>query len=335
MWAVVFKYASVEVPAGKTIRFINHGSRAPVVWLAQASVTIRGIVSLTPAASTNPPVSWPEPGPGGFRGGGPATSPAFPPGVGPGGGQSAVTQQNGNYAGPGDFTWSGPAYGSPTLFPLIGGSGASTTTVGAAGGPGGGAILIAANERVESFGSGVILARFGTLGSGANGSGGAVRLVANVINLQPTVPIDAWSSASGSGRIRLEANQFQGFVSTSPPASIGTPGPIFPDSMTPAVRVVSVTIGGLTYPVPADPRASFSFPQADVIAAMAGSAQVELEARNIAPGRFCQVRVANPIGSGALWTNSTPLAGTTALSTATATVPLAVGLHAMQVRVVL
>jgi len=32
-WAVVFKYASVTVEAGATLTFVNHPTRAPVVWL--------------------------------------------------------------------------------------------------------------------------------------------------------------------------------------------------------------------------------------------------------------------------------------------------------------
>ena len=45
-WAVVFKYSSVTVAAGKTVTFKNHASRAPVVWLVNGSVSIAGTVSL-------------------------------------------------------------------------------------------------------------------------------------------------------------------------------------------------------------------------------------------------------------------------------------------------
>jgi len=73
-WAVVFKYSSVTVAATKTVTFINHPSRAPVVWLVNGNVTINGTVSLNGAngANNNPSLMVPnlaEGGPGGFRGG--------------------------------------------------------------------------------------------------------------------------------------------------------------------------------------------------------------------------------------------------------------------------
>ena len=34
-WAVVFKYSSVNIPAGVTVIFKNHPTHAPVVWLVQ------------------------------------------------------------------------------------------------------------------------------------------------------------------------------------------------------------------------------------------------------------------------------------------------------------
>src|SRR5262245_36874221 len=43
-WAVVFKYSSVDIPAGKTVSFKNHPSHAPVVWLVSGDVRIAGTV---------------------------------------------------------------------------------------------------------------------------------------------------------------------------------------------------------------------------------------------------------------------------------------------------
>ena len=110
-WAVVFKYSSVNIPAGVTVTFKNHPSYAPVVWLVQGSVTIAGIVSVNGKnALTGPGAGTPtDPGPGGFRGGaaGPAGSGS---GLGPGGGNSVA---NGFYAS---------VYGNPQILPLIGGS---------------------------------------------------------------------------------------------------------------------------------------------------------------------------------------------------------------------
>ena len=45
-WAVVFKYSSVNIPAGVTVTFKNHPSYAPVVWLVQGNVTIAGELNL-------------------------------------------------------------------------------------------------------------------------------------------------------------------------------------------------------------------------------------------------------------------------------------------------
>jgi hypothetical protein len=46
-WAVVFKYTSVNVLAGKKLTFKNHATRAPVVWLVSGNVTIGGTVDLS------------------------------------------------------------------------------------------------------------------------------------------------------------------------------------------------------------------------------------------------------------------------------------------------
>ena len=43
-WAIVFKYNTVSIPAGVTVTFKNHPSRAPVVWLVSGNVTIAGTV---------------------------------------------------------------------------------------------------------------------------------------------------------------------------------------------------------------------------------------------------------------------------------------------------
>ena len=43
-WAVVFKYASIDIPDGVTVTFTNHPSRAPVVWLVDGDVIISGTI---------------------------------------------------------------------------------------------------------------------------------------------------------------------------------------------------------------------------------------------------------------------------------------------------
>lgn len=188
-WAVVFKYTNVIIQAGATVTFINHPSRAPVVWLVSGNVDIEGTISLDGWAQAGAPFLA-EPGPGGFRGGvgnigggaGPAT------GFGPGTWFINDNDWGANYG----TTTSGNApapYGNPSLIPLIGGSGGSGDNnkfPSLSGGGGGGAMLIAvANDLTLN---GTIHAN----GGGANGignqdwhnspgSGGGIRLVANTL----------------------------------------------------------------------------------------------------------------------------------------------------------
>jgi len=126
-WAVVFKYSSVNIEGhttgtpeqlvGRTVRFKNHPSHAPVVWLVQGNVAINGIISVRGNNGTSDAIARltpAEPGPGGFRGS------AFGPtgwgsGYGPGPGRGDNYNSGGAlYAG---------IYGNPQISPLIGGSG--------------------------------------------------------------------------------------------------------------------------------------------------------------------------------------------------------------------
>jgi hypothetical protein len=55
-WAVVFKYSSFELPAGKTVKFRNHPKRTPVVLLIETTATIGGVINST-AQSYSPNTS--------------------------------------------------------------------------------------------------------------------------------------------------------------------------------------------------------------------------------------------------------------------------------------
>ena len=129
-WAIVFKFTSVNIPAGVTVTFKNHLSHAPVVWLVQGSATISGTVNLDGRGYVTTNIN-PEPGPGGFRGGVPGY-------VGLGIGAGLAVPTNGSYA---------LSYGNPMIVPLIGGSGASGGGNGVWGG--GVAILIAASKTIN------------------------------------------------------------------------------------------------------------------------------------------------------------------------------------------
>lgn len=214
-WAVVYKFTTIEVPANVVIRFKNHPSGAPVVWLAQGLVEIRGELNLD-GESWHVVSSWPsfsEPGPGGFAGGAPADYYLQRPaaGFGPGAQRSPVLESNLNacHAGwigsapVGGCTSGSSAYGREEAFPLIGGSGGGVeyapgfTTAGDAlgvGGAGGGAILIATNSEMH-LPAGALIRVYGGGGwyalrpdgnphcpggfqQGFSGSSGAIRLVA-------------------------------------------------------------------------------------------------------------------------------------------------------------
>src|SRR5690606_12336124 len=69
LWAVVFHYSSVNIPNNVTVRFQNHPSRAPVVWLVSGDVTISGTVRVDALDAGGTGGHFGEPGPGGFRGG--------------------------------------------------------------------------------------------------------------------------------------------------------------------------------------------------------------------------------------------------------------------------
>jgi hypothetical protein len=115
-WAVVFKYSSVRIPAGVTVTFKNHPTRAPVVWLVQGDVEIDGMVSLDGGIQRDAVSGLipSEPGPGGFRGG--ASGPqGGGHGMGPGGSDI--------YDKP---TTHSSSYGNPQILPLIGGSGGTS-----------------------------------------------------------------------------------------------------------------------------------------------------------------------------------------------------------------
>jgi hypothetical protein len=299
-WRVVFNYTSVDVPAGVTVRFSNHPSRAPVVWLSQTDIVINGAVSVDGAAGWSTTYGYAEPGPGGFRGGrgGPpswswVTSSGFGVGgafqsqsgtgwAGGGGGYGSNGASAGN-------SWGGSAYGDPMVTQLLGGSGGAPTRLNghegrpdSAGGAGGGAILLAANETITIGGSGRIYARGGEQQthyaySGGGGSGGSVRMVAQRIEGSVGSTILAtggysWNGPGGVGRVRFEANDWaiSGFQ-TSPAASTGMPGPIVPLATTPTACICE--IGGVA--ATADPRAALvDGPVVPDVALSAGNSKV-------------------------------------------------------------
>jgi len=298
-WAVVFKYGSVNIPAGVTVTFRNHPSRAPVVWLVDGDVTIAGTVNLNGGNGVLFP-NLAEPGPGGFRGGSGYLSGSVRggSGFGPGGGNRNAngTSHGGGGSYGGQASFGGPVYGNVQILPLIGGSGgAGSDSCAYGGGTGGGAILVAASGSVTVSGS--ITASGGNgsgdgggaCGDGGGGSGGAIRIIAASLAgagaLRAGAGNDGGSAYSGAdGRIRLEVDpaQVSGTVATNstpfttPVAPADPPLLWPPDDGAPFVRIVS--IGGVA--VPEDPAASLQLPNADLVFENIASVQVVLEVRN-------------------------------------------------------
>lgn len=324
---IVFKYASVTVPAGTTVTFTNHPSRAPVAWIVQGNVTINGTVSVNGrngAAGTT--VDPTEPGPGGFRGGAVA-----PQGVGVGLGPSG---------GAGDSAFAAAfntSYGNPQLIPLIGGSGGAGWSGGggSAGGSAGGAILIATRTTIAMAAGSSITALGGTsaLHSGiSGGSGGGIRLVADQITGTGTV------TAGSSGRVRIEANVLSPTIATTPstitvPPGTGVPPmggtPTLVQSLTsPTVKIVSVD--GVASP--ADPTAPL-VSSADIAIQKNTPVTIVLETRNFATaGAVVAVRIAYKYGSATTVNATLQGGGTTALSTWTLSTTLAPGFVTLQAR---
>ena len=368
-WAIIFKYSTVNIPAGVTVTFKNHPSRAPVIWLVSGTVTIAGSVNLDGEPSTlfGRPT---EPGPGGGYGGISYLSDSAPqgPGFGYGGGQSAQSGGAGSFASQGSTrTWgngslytvgaSGTPYGNAQVIPLLGGSGGAGS-LDRSGGAGGGAILIASRKVITI--SGAITAN-GTTASGTQptevrisgvGSGGAIRLVADTIKGggslaaygQQALSSDLhgptggyWSylaSVGGRGRIRLESRvNTAGSIQTIPGASVVDPGPtaqIWPPTNAPTLRIKS--IAGTDSPGAPLGNINSGFTDIQVNSGTT-NAQIILESQNLSvdPPATIQVRVVPKFGSSYSVTAAFQ-SGTYDLATWVATTQLPAELSVLQAR---
>lgn len=363
-WAVVFKYGTINIPSGVTVTFSNHPCGAPVVWLANGNVTVSGTVNLDGASGAGGTAtsSYATPGPGGFAGGRRRVNTLLTAsnGFGPGGGILAQTAGGGGFGtGGGTGSWGagcgasdtgagGSVYGNPNIIPLIGGSGGagSTRGAGAGGGAGGGAILVACSGNIILNSTGAVSAKGGTGGNpwGGGGSGGAIRLIANQISgsgvLRATGgagwsgylcgSYTASSGGGGKGRIRVEAELDIELSDVGDPNwTTSTPGPVFPPSHAPILKVSSIAYTGGTASAPADPAAGVLTTEMSINDAQ--PATVNIEAQNISVGTAVTVIVIPARGSK-ITATSTPLAGSPVLSTATAQVTFPPGRSEIQLK---
>lgn len=326
-WAVIFKYRSVRIAGrtneqgqlvGATLRFRNHPTYAPVVWLVREDVIIDGVVWLQgedsregAAAALIPS----EPGPGGFRGG-----VEGPSGSGRGSGPGAAAAQ-----GPNGWMLGAHAsfYGNPRILPLIGGSPSWRAFGGGGGSAGGGAILIATPGEVKLTG------RIDADGGGISGTpqtaaGGAIRIVAGNVSGNGEL------TALRDGRIRIEAGSLAPSVRISPETIAVPPGEtpvIWPPSNAPTSRIVSVD----QVPAPLDPTSPL-LAQADIPIQNDSPVVIVMETRNFPLEGVVEVRIAEKFGP-ARWERATRVeGGSRDLSIWQVTTRLAKGFNTLQVR---
>lgn len=323
-WAIVFRYSSVNIPAGVTVTFRNHdwnglkGGNPPVVWLVSGSVVISGWLRLP--GNYEETIGFAIPGPGGFRTAGANASTG---GLGPGGGDIG---QEGFYGS------SSRGYGNARNIPLIGGSGCGYLYCTG----GGGAILLVAPGTISI--NGAIDAN--TDGSSA---GGALRIACD--RLEGAGSLEARNYQGGHpGRIRIEANQLAFGSLGNPVPSFGLPGAtaqIWPEDATdPSVRVVSLGSPGNPALIPDNPAASFEFPKADVNVTSGTGQVLTIEAHNVPTGSDpvntqawnVVARIVPRGGSAPFTVNATYASGNYATSVWTATLNLPNGFAAVQVR---
>ena len=316
----IYHFTTINIGAGVTVKLRGDIINGPVFWLAQGAVTINGTIDLSGdqghlAPSSPAERKYSTPGPGGYAGG-----PSGQAGLGPGGGGQTCYVQNSGWRGsPGKFT------GNQFLVPLIGGSGGSggffwPTSALTGGGAGGGAILLASSTSISVNGS--IRADGGAPGNtseAGGGAGGAVRLVASTVSGTGSITVATTGTnscgASGDlGIIRLEAVTFSGTL----PGTRATPFNLFLPTTPTSVRVTSVA----GVPVSPSPTGSFTMP--DVTINSGSAVPFAIEAKNIPVGTVVTLQVISENGADQT-ANASPLAGTLALSTATANVTLPTG----------
>ncbi|MGE0479569.1 MAG: hypothetical protein AB7Q17_03755 [Phycisphaerae bacterium] len=338
-WAVIYRFSSVTIGNNSgtdRLFFTNHASRAPVVWLVSGDVVIHSNAQILLDGSDAAGCAPAEPGPGGFRGaaGRSGTLQPASDGFGPGGGLriAGVGFTGGSFGGLGLAQGAvSPAatYASPFLVPLIGGSGGAprVDVEGCFGaGAGGGAILIAATGTITV--NGTIYARGGSA-SGGGGSGGAIRLLASTVAGSGALNAGGgsdgsgfWTGEGGAGRIAVNANAIP-FTGTANPTferfePVALPITLWSPPTAPAVRPISVVANGQTHNFPADPRAQFSFPSADVAFDTTNPLTINIEARNVPvppdPNAWSVVARITPRSGVSQTLTATYVSGDTALS---------------------
>jgi hypothetical protein len=332
----VYHFTTINIGAGVTLKFSSTKTTRPIFWLASGAVTISGTLDLSggnfgsTTSNLDQRRTVPVPGPGGYAGGAGGNNTVAPQaGQGPGGGAAGTAA--------GSYGTGGTYKGNRFLVPLVGGSGgggyhnAASSSFGSPGGAGGGAIAIMSSISITMASTSAIKARGGEMigncptAGGGIGSGGAIRLAAVSIITSGTPLLDVSGGNTSScssiqnasaGQVRIEAFQNQSNFNVVPISQGSTATPFNAFLPTSSVRVVKVN--GIA--LPPNPSASFTLP--DVTINQSQAVTIEIEAKNIPIGTIVNLEVFAENPSNLAVVNevaaSTPLGGTVALSTATA-----------------
>jgi hypothetical protein len=336
----IFNFTTINIPTGVTVSFATRPGvrQPPISLLATGNVVVAGRVDVSgengggggsgAQLSGNGGVA----GPGGYDGGGGSNGlqgASGGAGLGPGGGLPGSATAFPGHAGhliAALGVSGGRAYGDARLVPLIGGSGGGGSasqffgSTGGGGGGGGGALLIASSGTITLSGS--ITATGGGGGgssggpAGGAGSGGAVRLVASTLVGNASIDVSGGSGAS-PGRIRIEAFTNSATVSGGAigGVTVGTPDVIM-------LSIVGLRIGAIAgVRAPLTPAGSYVTPDVILPAGTTSPVTVALEASQIPLGTTITV-TATPLSGAPVLAISTPLVGTAAAATATATLAI-------------
>jgi hypothetical protein len=204
----IFHFRSIHIGKDVVLRLTDSQFVGPVFWLSQGPVLIEGTIELNGTDGERGPSAA---GAGGYPGGA-----ARMPGYGP------------------DESYKPNAF----LVPLVGGRGGDGGENGSAG-AGGGALLIASSTSITI--SGKITANGGSSADGTGGQGGAIRLVAPVIDGSGDLSAKGGQPQGEDGRVRFEAfdNRFVGSLNDTPLFQGKPFGLFLPPNPPPTVRVVN------------------------------------------------------------------------------------------------
>lgn len=377
----VLHYTTVNIPAGVTIKFAKNSANTAVVMLTTGDVAIAGTIDISGGAALWTKYGLVGDinkggvgGLGGFdggRGGLQEQNRKGGTGYGPGGGGGGTHATDGSCygrvqgGGGGGFAsngqvsrclswqnvsylanqrtgYAGPAYGSNTMLPLVGGSGGGGggggpngwSLPGAGGGGGGGALMLVASGSVSL--TGTINARggnggavnngnctdttFDSGGAGGGGAGGAVRILTPAFSGTGTINVSAGTGGCrpGNGGDGNDFNQNAGGHGGVGRSSIEVvSGGTFSLSVIPTLAITS--IGGVAVPPNPSGAGDVTLP-----GELPNPADITISASGIPVGTVVKLTLSQPYGDKVV-ADASALAGTLQASTSTGSINIPSG----------